>query len=172
MTLCATGFSQNVFPYPYKRVDLKNGFRAYLIQSSEAGSFTYVTMVRTGSRDEYEPGKSGFAHFFEHMMFRGTDKYPHFDDVIAEMGAASNAFTSDDMTVYYISAAENYLEQVFDLESDRFMNLKYSEDGFKTEAGAVLGEQQQSKFSPYQFLEENIRLAAYDKHTYRHTTIG
>ncbi len=163
---------QNVFPYPYQRVNLKNGFTAYLVNTGASGSFSYVTMVRTGSRDEFEPGKSGFAHFFEHMMFRGTERYPNFDDIIAQMGAASNAFTSDDMTVYYISAASEYLEKVFDLESDRFMNLSYSEDAFKTEAGAVLGEQQQSKFSPFNYLEQHIRLAAYDKHTYRHTTIG
>lgn len=170
MSLAHAG--DGVFPYPYEKVELKNGFRAYLIQAGAPGSFTYVTMVRTGSRDEFEPGQSGFAHFFEHMMFRGTEKYPHFDDVIAEMGAASNAFTSNDMTVYYISAAAQYLEQVFDLESDRFQRLKYDEDAFKTEAGAVLGEHQQSKFSPFNYLDEHTRLAAYDKHTYRHTTIG
>ena len=68
-----------VFPFPYEVVTLENGFRAYLIKAGAPGQVAYVTMVRTGSRDEVEPGKSGFAHFFEHMMFRGTEKYPEFD---------------------------------------------------------------------------------------------
>jgi zinc protease len=160
------------FPYDYQKVELKNGFKAYLIRAGAPGTFTFVTMVRTGSRDEVEPGRSGFAHFFEHMMFRGTEKYPAFDDVVSAMGAASNAFTSNDMTIYHITAASEHLQQVFDLESDRFRNLRYSEEAFRTEAGAVLGEQQQSKFDPMEFLEEQIRLTAFTTHPYRHTTIG
>jgi zinc protease len=129
-------------------------------------------MVRTGSRDEVEEGKSGFAHFFEHMMFRGTEKYPEFEAVTSAMGAARNAFTSNDMTVYYEVAASEYLEQLVDLESDRFMNLQYSEPDFRTEAGAVLGEYQQGAMVPARFLDEKVRETAYDRHTYRHTTIG
>ena len=67
---------QGVFPFPYEIVTLENGFRAYLIKAGAPGQIAYVSVVRTGSRDEVEPGKSGFAHFFEHMMFRGTEKYP------------------------------------------------------------------------------------------------
>jgi zinc protease len=119
-----------------------------------------------------EPGRSGFAHFFEHMMFRGTEKYPDFDAVMAEIGASRNAFTSSDMTVYYAVAASDYLERMIDLESDRFMNLLYSESDFRTEAGAVLGEYQQSATTPFGFLNERVRETAFDRHTYRHTTIG
>ena len=65
-------------------------------------------MVRTGSRNEVEPGKSGFAHFFEHMMFRGTERYSQeaYNDEIKKMGADSNAFTSNDLTVYHILAGK------------------------------------------------------------------
>lgn len=163
---------ESIFPYDYEKVTLDNGFTAYFIDAGAPGRLTYVTMVRTGSRDEYEPGKSGFAHFFEHMMFRGTEKYPNFDEVVSSIGGDSNAFTSNDMTVYYIAANSEYLEQLFDLESDRFQNLKYSEAAFKTEAGAVLGEYKQSKFSPFSVLGEHVRETAFDRHTYRHTTIG
>ncbi|MDH3291227.1 MAG: insulinase family protein [Gemmatimonadota bacterium] len=164
--------NDEVFPFDYRLVELENGFKAYLIKAGAPGQIAYVSMVRTGSRDEVEPGKSGFAHFFEHMMFRGTEKYPDFDAVTASMGAARNAFTSNDMTVYYEVVASDYLEQVMDLESDRFMNLKYAEPDFRTEAGAVLGEYQQGALSPGRFLDEKVRMTAFDRHTYRHTTIG
>jgi hypothetical protein len=65
-----------VFPFDYDRIRLDNGFTGYLIDAGAPGQIAFLTMVRTGSRDEVEPGKSGFAHFFEHMMFRGTEKYP------------------------------------------------------------------------------------------------
>ncbi|MGD2134781.1 MAG: pitrilysin family protein [Gemmatimonadales bacterium] len=161
-----------IFPFEYRFVELENGFTAYLIDAGAPGQIAYVSMVRTGSRDEVEPGRSGFAHFFEHMMFRGTEKYPNYDEVTAAMGAARNAFTSNDMTVYYLVAASEYLEQIMDLESDRFMNLQYSEADFRTEAGAVLGEYQQSATTPFGFLYEKIRETAFDRHTYQHTTIG
>jgi zinc protease len=163
---------EEIFPFDYRLVELENGFKAYLIHAGAPGQVAYVSVVRTGSRDEVEEGKSGFAHFFEHMMFRGTEKYPNFDAVTASMGAARNAFTGSDQTVYYEVVASEYLEQVMDLESDRFMNLKYAEPDFRTEAGAVLGEYQQGAMSPSRFLNEKVRETAFDRHTYRHTTIG
>jgi zinc protease len=164
--------TEGIFPFPYHVVRLDNGFTAYVILAGAPGQIAVVSMVRTGSRDEVEPGKSGFAHFFEHMMFRGTERYPNYDAVTAAMGAARNAFTSSDMTVYYLVAANEYLEQILDLESDRFRNLRYAEPDFRTEAGAVLGEYQQSATTPFGFLNEKVRETAYDRHTYRHTTIG
>jgi zinc protease len=129
-------------------------------------------MVRTGARDEVEEGKTGFAHFFEHMMFRGTKKYPNYDGITESVGAARNAFTSNDMTVYYLVAASEYLEQIVDLESDRFMNLDYSVEGFRTEAGAILGEYQQGAYSAGSVLDRAVRETAFQEHTYRHQTIG
>ncbi|MCH7874841.1 MAG: insulinase family protein [Gemmatimonadetes bacterium] len=164
--------SEGIFPFDYRLIRLDNGFTAYLIKAGAPGQIAYVSMVRTGSRDEVEEGKSGFAHFFEHMMFRGTDKYPNYDEITSRMGAARNAFTSNDMTVYYLVASNEYLEQIMDLESDRFMNLQYAEPDFRTEAGAVLGEYQQSATTPFGFLNEKVRETAFDRHTYRHTTIG
>ena len=161
-----------VFPFPYQTVELENGFRAYLIKAGAPGQIAYVTIVRTGSRDEVEPGKSGFAHFFEHMMFRGTEKYPNYDAETTKMGAFRNASTWADQTAYYTVANTEYLEKLMDLESDRFMNLKYSEADFKTEAGAILGEYQNGAREPQRWLDERVREAAFDKHTYRHTVIG
>jgi zinc protease len=161
-----------IFPFDYRLVELDNGFKAYLIKAGAPGQIAYVSIVRTGSRDEVEPGKSGFAHFFEHMMFRGTDKYPNYDLITSQMGASRNAFTSNDMTVYYLVASSEYLEQIIDLESDRFMNLNYDEAGFRTEAGSILGEYMQGALSPGRYLNERVRSLAYDRHTYGHTTIG
>jgi zinc protease len=164
--------AEGVFPFDYERVQLENGFTAYLVDAGAPGQIAYVTMVRTGSRDEVEKGKSGFAHFFEHMMFRGTEKYPDYDGVTSSIGAARNAFTSNDMTVYYLVASNDYLETIVDLEADRFQNLKYSESDFRTEAGAILGEYQQGALSPGRWLDEKVREVAFLEHTYRHTTIG
>ena len=161
-----------IFPFPYQRFELDNGLRVYLIEGGAPDQIAYVTMVRTGSRDEVEAGKSGFAHFFEHMMFRGTEKYPNYDGVSEQMGAARNASTSDDWTRYYLVASNEYLEQIVDLESDRFKNLKYAEPAFRTEAGAILGEYQNNAYSPFSVLDRALRELVWTKHTYRHSTIG
>ena len=166
------GEEKKVFPFEYKRIQLENGFKAYLIKAGAPGQIAYVTVVRTGARDEYEPGRSGYAHFFEHMMFRGTAKYPNYDEITTRIGAMRNAFTSSDFTNYYLVASSDSLEQIIDLESDRFMNLAYSEPQFRTEAGAILGEFSQGRANPYQYLAEKIADTAFDRHTYKHLTIG
>src|SRR5688572_11523577 len=86
--------SGTVFPYPVETVTLENGLRAFLIKAGAPGQVAYLTIVRTGSRDEVEAGKSGFAHFFEHMMFRGTEKYPDFDNETTKIGAFRNGTTN------------------------------------------------------------------------------
>jgi zinc protease len=166
------GEEKKIFPFEYKRIQLENGFNAYLIKAGAPGQIAYVTVVRTGARDEYEPGRSGYAHFFEHMMFRGTAKYPHYDEITSRIGAMRNAFTSNDFTNYYLVASSDSLEQIIDLESDRFMNLAYSEPQFRTEAGAILGEFSQGRANPYQYLAEKTADTAFDRHTYKHLTIG
>jgi zinc protease len=161
-----------VFPYSYKQVQLPNGFRAYLIPTHAAGQISYVTVVRTGAREEWEPGKSGYAHFFEHIMFKGTAKYPDYDLVTTKIGAFRNASTSIDVTQYYLQAAGESLEQIVDLESDRFMNLRYTEPVFRTEAGAILGEFNQGRANPALYLAEKLMDTAFVAHTYKHLTIG
>ncbi|GAB1444102.1 pitrilysin family protein [Ignavibacteriales bacterium] len=161
-----------VFPYKVHRVNLNNGFKALLIPMPGSGLVSYYTVVRTGSRDEWEPGKSGFAHFFEHMMFRGTNKYPLYDSVTTTIGADANAYTDDDLTVYHLNFAAEDLDKVMDLESDRFRNLNYPKDQFMTESGAVYGEYRKSVTNPFSVLFEKFQDMAFDKHTYKHTTIG
>jgi len=166
------GRETRVFPFDYRAIELENGFKAYLIKTDSSGQISYVTVVRAGSRDESEKGKSGYAHFFEHMMFRGTVQYPQYDEIIGKIGALSNAATSDDFTHYYVLAANDALEQIVDLESDRFINLKYTESAFRTEAGAILGEFSQTRNNPYNFLFTTIQDTAFEQHPYKHLTIG
>jgi zinc protease len=130
--------------------------------------------VRTGSRDEVEPGHTGFAHFFEHMMFRGTKKNPGpvYDRIVTSLGAQANAHTGDDLTVFHLTFAKEDLQTVIEIESDRFQNLSYGKPAFQTEAGAVYGEYRIGAANPGFALEEKLHDLAYDAHTYKHTTIG
>ncbi len=173
-TAVAGTAAERFFPYPYENYTLKNGFKSILVPMKGSGLVAYYTVVRTGSRDEWEPGKSGFAHFFEHMMFRGTKKYPasEYNRLVAEIGAEANAFTSDDLTCYYMVIPASKLETAIDLESDRFQNLSYEEAPFRTESGAVYGEYRKNLSSPFRLANETLLNTAFDKHTYKHTTMG
>jgi len=163
-----------IFPYTVHQETLENGLKAIVIPMKSGGLTSYWSVVRTGSRDEYEPGHSGFAHFFEHMMFRGTEAYPadRYNEIITRMGADANAFTTDDLTAYHMSVGAQDLEQVVKIESDRFKNLSYAEEVFKTEAGAVYGEYRKNKMSPFFALYEQVYAEAFEQHTYGHTTMG
>jgi zinc protease len=164
----------SAFPFPIVERTLPSGLRVYVVHYDSPGLVAYYSVVRTGSRNEVEPGRSGFAHFFEHMMFRGTDRYPQdkYNDVIKSIGADSNAFTSDDITVYHILAGKAALPRIVEIEADRFRNLSYKEPDFQKEARAVLGEYNKSASNPLQKMAEVLYDNAFTAHTYKHTTIG
>ncbi len=169
-----TAMTDSIFPYSYRTEVLPNGLRVIMIPMESPGLVAYYSVVRTGSRDEVEKGKSGFAHFFEHMMFRGTEKYPAgvYDSLITSIGADANAYTTDDYTAFHLNFASEDLARVIELESDRFEHLSYAKPAFQTEAGAVYGEYRKSITSPFAVLNEKMQDLAYDVHTYKHTTIG
>jgi len=173
--LSAGVFAQDkILPYPIHQHKLDNGLNIVTVQFDSPGIAAFYIVVRTGARNEVEKGVTGFAHFFEHMMFRGTDKYPKekYTAVLKSTGAAANANTSKDRTVYHITGNAEKLDLLFEVESDRFMNLNYSEHDFKTEAGAVKGEYTKNYASPYARIGERSLDAAFDVHTYKHTTMG
>jgi len=174
MAISASGSSGKILPYPIYQHKLANGLNVVTVPFDSPDIAAFYIVVRTGSRNEVEAGHSGFAHFFEHMMFRGTDKYPNekYTAILKSTGASANANTSLDRTVYHMTGNANKLDIMFDLESDRFMNLHYSEHDFKTEAGAVKGEYTKNFASPYQRLYEATLNAAFDIHPYKHTTMG
>ncbi len=172
--ITAQAQSRKVFPYNYTIDDLPNGLRLIVIPTDYPNLVSVYTVVQAGSRNEVEKGKSGYAHFFEHLMFRGSENYPAgmFDKIMQKAGASSNAYTSDDRTVYHATFAKEDLEEIIKLDADRFQHLKYTEEQFKTEAGAVLGEYNKNISSPFTKLYEVMRETAYKKHTYSHTTLG
>ena len=163
-----------ILPYPIEQTKLENGLNVVSVKFDSPGLAAFYIVERVGSRNEVEKGVTGFAHFFEHMMFRGTDKYPRekYNDILKSTGAGANANTSNDRTIYHMTGNSAMLETMFDIESDRFKNLHYSEHDFKTEAGAVKGEYTKNYASPYQQLYESIANTAFDVHTYKHTTMG
>jgi zinc protease len=163
-----------VFPYAFSREDLANGLRVITVPTDFPNIVAVYVVVQAGSRNEVEPGHTGFAHLFEHLMFKGTEKYPaaKYNDILSSIGAASNAFTTEDYTCYYTVFSKEDLPQVLGMEADRFQNLHYTEAEFKTETLAVLGEYNKDASSPFEKLEEVLDDTAFDKSTYKHTTMG
>lgn len=173
-TAVFAGDSSKILPYDIQQKQLKNGLNVVSVQYDSPGIAAFYIVVRVGSRNEIEKGVTGFAHFFEHMMFRGTDKYPKekYSAELKLIGASANANTSNDRTVYHMTGDASKLEKMFELESDRFQNLHYSEHDFKTEAGAVKGEYTKNISSPYSQSDEDLQNTAFQVHTYKHTTMG
>ena len=145
-----------------------------VVKTPQKGSVSVQIPVQTGSRNEVEDGKSGFAHFFEHMMFRGTPKHPaaEYGAAIKAAGADQNAYTGADLTNYYTNITPADLDRVLELEADRFQNLAYSEEQFRTEALAVKGEYLKNYANPLLKGFEKLQALAFTTHTYGHTTMG
>jgi zinc protease len=153
---------------------LPNGLTVVTIPWNSPGIVAYYTLVRVGARDEVEPGHSGFAHLFEHMMFRGTERFSEaeYEQRLQSFGADNNAYTTQDFTLYTVTAPSSALATVADIEADRFQHLQYDERAFRTETGAVVGEYNKSAASPAQKMWEVLSELAFKQHTYGHTTIG
>jgi zinc protease len=165
LTLCLplVGLAQQkqrkVFPYDYKIADLPNGLRVVTVPTDYPNLVALYIVVSTGSRNEIEPGKSGYAHLFEHLMFRGSENYSaeQRDAILKRAGAASNAYTSDDRTVYHEVFSKEDLDEIMKMEADRFLRLKYPEAAYKTETGAVRGEYDKNSSNPISQLYEKLR---------------
>jgi len=173
-TMAQSAKAEKIIPYAIHQKKLANGLNVVTVPYNSPGLAAFYIVVRAGSRDEIEPGKTGFAHFFEHMMFRGTEKYSshQYSEILKSTGASANANTSLDRTLYHMTGNVAKLETMFELEADRFQNLKYSIQDFKTEAGAVKGEYTKNFASPYGQLNEKVAETAFKQHTYAHTTMG
>ncbi len=172
--LPAAASAQDVFPSAPRVERLSNGLTVISARTDSPGIVAYYTLVRVGSRDEVEDGHSGFAHLFEHMMFRGTERFPQerYEETIQGFGADNNAYTTQDFTLYTVTAPAGVLSQVVELEADRFQRLSYSEEQFRTETGAVRGEYDTSVSNPLLRMWESLSEIAFTRHTYGHTTLG
>ncbi len=166
--------NSDIMPFEVTEKTLPNGLKVIVVPTGFPNIVSLQIPVQTGSRNEVEPGKTGFAHFFEHMMFRGTKTVSpeQYQSELSKMGAEQNAYTSGDYTNYHTTFAKENLETMLKLESDRFQNLDYSESAFKTEARAVLGEYNKNSANPGYKLAEVTQDKAFTTHTYKHTTMG
>jgi zinc protease len=173
LVLCAQNAAQ-LFPYDYRIDDLENGLRLVTVPTEYPDLVALYIVVQAGSRNEVEPGKTGFAHLFEHLMFRGSENYSkeQRDEILKVAGAESNATTNSDRTVYFETFSKDDLDAVLKLEADRFQRLSYDEAAFKTESLAVLGEYNKNSSDPSSRLSEAVAATAFQKHTYSHTTMG
>ena len=153
---------------------LDNGMEVVVIPDRRAPIVTHMVWYKVGSADE-PPGKSGIAHFFEHLMFKGTAKHKagEFGAKIAEIGGSENAFTTDDYTAYYQTVTPEALETMMEFEADRMRNLILTDAVIGPERDVVL-EERRSRIenSPEALLSEEIDATLYQNHPYRIPVIG
>lgn len=153
---------------------LDNGLEVVVIPDRRAPIVTHTVWYKVGSADE-APGKSGIAHFLEHLMFKGTERHPagEMDRVIAEIGGYTNAFTTRDVTVYHQTVPPEFLAEMMDFEADRMRGLVLTEDVIGAERDVVLEERRQRvEGSPQALLAEETAATLYQNHPYRLPTIG
>ena len=165
---------ERIFALPTTVHELNNGLRVVVVETDYPDIVDLQIVVQTGVRNETEPGKSGFAHFFEHMMYRGTERYPTaaYVQAVKKAGAEWNASTTDDYSRFYMTFTKADLAGLLELEADRFKNLNYSEEGFRTEAVAIKGEYLSEVSNPLLAAFYRARALAFPSHPYGHTTIG
>jgi zinc protease len=163
-----------VFPHPVRVEKLPNGLTVVTSRFDAPGIAAQYILVRAGSRNEVDAGYTGYAHFFEHMMFRGTERFPAdaYDRTLQLLGADNNAYTSENQTCYTVVLPASALPTLEDVESDRFRNLAYTVEGFQTEAHTIAGEYLTAISDPMLKMEETIRRLAFTQHSYGHTVIG
>ena len=152
---------------------LENGLTVLMSPDPQAHTASFMTFVNAGARDELKEGTTGLAHVFEHMMFRGTKKFPSYDEVLAPLGPEVNASTSKDMTVYFVNVPARALERAMEVEADRFQMMTFTNETFRTELGAVREERRRAYVdSPAGALYSRLYEKAFQLHTYHHPVIG
>lgn len=153
---------------------LHNGLEVVVIPDHRAPVVTHMVWYRNGSADD-PVGKSGIAHFLEHLMFKGTKRHPkgEFSDIVAELGGQENAFTSIDYTAYYQRVPKEHLAVLMDFEADRMTNLVLTDDVVSPERDVVLEERRMRTDSdPGAQLGEAVQAALYTHHPYGKPIIG
>ena len=169
------------FPYPVAKKTLTNGMDVIVIETPEFKDvLSYNTLVLAGARNETGKGKTGLAHLFEHILFRHRwmGRLNGYDQIINKIGAFNNAWTNFDVTYYHPLTFTFNLEARADrpslpqLEAERFTKLDFSEEIFKTEAGAVLGEYRRNASNPGLNMMERLLALSFPDHSYGHSTIG
>ncbi|MEO7192486.1 MAG: pitrilysin family protein [Vicinamibacterales bacterium] len=160
--------------FDYKMTTLPNGLQVVLLEDHSTPIVHLAVWYHVGSKDE-KPGRTGFAHLFEHLMFKGSknvkpDQHPSW---ITSIGGEANAETDEDATIYWETVPAQHLPLVLWLEADRMASLDVSEDKFKTER-EVVKEERRMRYEnqPFGRLPEIIFDKAFTTHPYKHQTIG
>ena len=163
-----------VAPIRYTHSTLPNGLQVIAVPSRHSPTVSVQVWYRVGSRDD-PPGRSGFAHLFEHLMFKGSRylQSEQFDRLTDDVGGSNNAFTSNDMTVFESVVPSNHLEVLLWAEAERMSNLGVNADSFESERAVVEEEfRQRVLATPYGRLGNGLPGAAYQVHPYGRPTIG
>lgn len=156
----------------FNRFTLANGLKVLVHEDPTTPMAVLNILYDVGARDE-EAGKTGFAHLFEHLMFGGSVNIPSYDEPLQRVGGENNAFTSNDITNYYITLPSTNIETAFWLESDRMLSLAFSEKSLDTQRNVVMEEFKQRYLNqPYGDVWLKLRPLAYQTHPYQWATIG
>ncbi len=156
----------------FEKFTLSNGLKVIVHQDETTPVVAFNILYDVGARDE-NPEKTGFAHLFEHLMFEGSKNIPHYDTPLQKAGGENNAFTNNNITNYYINIPRENLETAFWLESDRMLELAFSEEKLEIQKKVVIEEFKQRYLNqPYGDWHLLIRPLAYKKHPYQWPTIG
>jgi predicted Zn-dependent peptidase len=156
----------------FDKFNLDNGLEVIVHKDISTPIVAVNILYDVGARDE-EPDKTGFAHLFEHLMFGGSVNIPKYDVPLEKAGGENNAFTNNDITNYYLTIPKQNLELAFWLESDRMLNLAFSEKSLEVQRNVVIEEFKQSYLNqPYGDVWLLLRPLVYKVHPYRWATIG
>ncbi|RNI23486.1 M16 family metallopeptidase [Rufibacter latericius] len=156
----------------YKEFTLDNGLHCIVHEDFTTPLAVLNVLYNVGSRDEEET-HTGFAHLFEHLMFSGSVNVPNYDEPLQQAGGENNAFTSPDITNYYLTVPAQNIETGFWLESDRMLDLAFSENGLEVQRKVVVEEFKQNYLNqPYGDVWLKLRPLAYQHHPYKWATIG
>jgi predicted Zn-dependent peptidase len=156
----------------FEKFELDNGLRFIIHRDSSSPMLAFNVLYDVGAKDE-SPGKTGFAHLFEHLMFGGSVHIPDYDIPLETAGGDNNAFTNNDITNYYLTLPKQNMETAFWLESDRMLNLAFSEKSLEVQRGVVIEEFKQTYLNqPYGDAWLLLRPLIYKTHPYRWPTIG
>lgn len=156
----------------FNRFTLANGLRVLVHEDPTTPMAVLNLLYDVGARDE-EPNKTGFAHLFEHLMFGGSVHIPSYDEPLQRVGGENNAYTTNDITNYYITLPATNIETAFWLESDRMLSLAFSEKSLETQRSVVIEEFKQRYLNqPYGDVWLKLRPLAYQTHPYQWATIG
>lgn len=158
---------------PFTKTTLENGLTVFLKEIHTAPLISHWVWYRVGSRDE-TPGKTGASHWVEHMLFKGTPRFPssELDKAISRPGGSWNAMTYLDWTAFYEKLPSDQIDLALDLESDRMQNCLFDPEEVASERTVIISEREGNENEPTFRLDEAIQQQAFDNHTYRHEVIG